>query len=93
MTTREAKSLYQKELFLIKIALLVMANSIRQSDKISQVRVRVKLPHPTRRLSSVCVCICPQNISCKNFPKNLYYQYDHISIHGIVLCIEIKKYR
>lgn len=71
-TTREAKSLCHKELFLLKNDWLGMANSIRKSAKITEVRGRVKRPHPTRRLTSACVCICRQNISCKNFPKKLY---------------------
>ena len=71
-TTREANSLCYKELFLLKNDGLVMANNSRQSAKITEVRGRVKRPHPTRRLTSACVCICRQNISCKNFPKNLY---------------------
>ena len=71
-TTRETKSLCHKELFLLKNDWLEVANSIRKSAKITKVRGRVKRPHPTRRLTSACVCICPQNNSCKNFPKNLY---------------------
>ena len=46
-TTREAKSLCYKELFLLKNCWLEVANSIRKQAKIAKVRGRVKRPHPT----------------------------------------------
>ena len=91
-TTREAKSLCHKELFLLKNDQLETANSIRHSAKISKVRGMVKSQYPTRRLTSACVCICPQNISCKNFPKNLYLQYAYISFNISRICVKIQKY-
>ena len=92
-TTHEAKSLCHKELFLLKNDGLEVANSIRKSAKLAKVRGRVKRPHPTRRFCSACVCICPQNISCKNFPKNLYLQYAYIYVSIDQALLEVQKWR
>ena len=92
-TTCEAKSLCYKELFLLKNDWLEVANNSRQSAKNTEVRGRVKRPHPTRRLTSACVCICRQNISCKNFPKNLYLQYAYIYVSIDQALLEVQKWR